>query len=106
MHVGSLPKVLAGRNTYKEHAGGMWGILNQGIYTPLWQQHDVKPIMKKRKGKPMREPVWARSLVFVVAALSRLKEKGKALALVDLAVLSWMAALGWMVAASRMVAGH
>ncbi len=29
MHVGSLPDVLAGRNIYEEHAGGMWGILHQ-----------------------------------------------------------------------------
>jgi hypothetical protein len=43
----------------------------------------------KEKGKPLREPVWA-----------------SALAVVDLAALSWMAALGWMVGASQMVAGH
>ena len=31
MHVGSLPDVLVGRNTNKEPAGGMWGILNKTI---------------------------------------------------------------------------
>ena len=36
MHVGSLPDVLVGRNTNKEPAGGMWGILNK-IY-PLTAQ--------------------------------------------------------------------
>ena len=28
-HVGSLPNVLLGGNTYKEPAGGMWGVLNK-----------------------------------------------------------------------------
>jgi hypothetical protein len=31
MHVGSLPDELAGRNTYEEHAGDMWGILNVSV---------------------------------------------------------------------------
>ena len=28
-HMGSLPDMLSGRNTYEEPAGGMWGILNE-----------------------------------------------------------------------------
>ena len=42
MHVGSLPDVLVGPNTYEEPARGMWGIFNQNMKCNL--NNDIKSI--------------------------------------------------------------